>query len=110
MARDLDADDLAPEGVPGARAARWSIVLGAVLFAVFAVLTVASLAGSAIADDGSWMHLILGLALLIAVCIAMAAFVMAVSARVQKQTSMLLWLPLLALPGLVAYITFSNRF
>jgi predicted phage tail protein len=110
MARDIYADDVAPLGVPGARAARWSIVLGAVLFAVFAALTVASLTGSAIADDGSWMHLILGLSLLLGVCVAMAAFGMAVTARVQKQTSVLLWLPLLALPGLVAYIALSSRF
>ena len=110
MARDLYADDLAPLGVPGARAARWSIILGAVLFAVFAALTVASYAGTPIAEDGPWMNLILGLSLLIAVCVAMAAFGMAVTARVQKQTSVLLWLPLLALPGLVAYISLNSRF
>ena len=110
MARDLYADSLVPLGVPGARAARWSIVIGAVLFGVFGALTVASLAGTPIADDGSWMNLILGLSLLIGVCIAMAAFGMAVTARVQKQTSVLLWLPLLALPGLVAYISLNSRF
>ena len=40
----------------------------------------------------------------------MVAFTQAVTAKVQKQTSVLLWVPLLALPALIVYVVFSSRF
>jgi hypothetical protein len=100
----------APVAFPGRRAARWAIVLGAIVALGFAGLAVASLTGTPIADDGPWMHLVLALIMLVALAVGMTAFGMAVVAGVQRQRSLLLLLPLLAFPGLVAYLFFSTRF
>ena len=56
------------------------------------------------------MHFALALALVFAFGLTMIAFTQAVTAKVQKQTSVLLWVPLLALPALIVYVVFSSRF
>ncbi len=107
---NLSATTVDLDEVPQSRSARWAIGMAGAVTLVFAALSVATFTGSPVADDGAGMHFALALTLVFGFCLAMVAFTQAVTAKVQKQTSVLLWVPLLALPALIVYVVFSSRF
>jgi amino acid transporter len=96
--------DPAPRSKPHAR---WAVGLG-ILVAVGCAAAIATYAvASTATTNGSWFSFLGGVALLLAVLTSMGAFAMAVTAKIQRDHSLLLWLPVALFPAIVAFIVLS---
>ena len=94
--------------------ARWAVGLaGAVLvaFAVtFAILAVAYAIGGSGATEDNWVGFLGMVSLLGGLLASLAAFALAVVARVKHERWALLWLPLSVFPALLAFLLLGEAF
>ena len=96
------------------RVARWAVGLLAV-FAVAVVATIMTLAvgyaiGGQSAIEDNWVA-VLGLAMaFVGLLASLAAFVLAIVAKIRRERWTLLWAPLCAFPAFVAFLVLGEAF
>jgi hypothetical protein len=90
------------------RVARLAVALAALVVVAiavsFAVFAVAYLVGGSDATEDNWVGYLAGVALLAGLTVSLAAFALALAARIGGERWALLWLPLSAFPALVAFL------
>ena len=99
---------------PGGRLARWavglSLVSGATIAAAIATFGIAYAAGGSSKVEDNWVaYLVTSLALAGLVC-SLAAFALAVVAKVRQERWAVLWLPLSLLPAAVLFVVLGELF
>lgn len=92
------------------RAVRRATAAATASAAALALFGLAYAVGGADATADNWVGILVVLALLGGVPASLAAFVLAVLAKVQHERWALLWLPLAVFPSLVAFVVLGEAF
>jgi len=96
------------------RLARWAVGLaGAVVVAIaasFAIFAVAYAIGGSGATEDNWVGFLGMVSLLGGLLASLAAFALAVVAKVKHERWALLWLPLSVFPALLAFLLLGEAF
>lgn len=94
--------------------ARWAVGLAAVFAAViavsYAIFAVAYAVGGVGATEDNWVGFLAAVSLLGGLVASLAAFALAVVARVKHERWSLLWLPLSLFPVLLAVVVLAEVF
>ena len=88
--------------------AKWAVGLAGIVAVVVAGLAVAYVLEGTDVTDNPWVSFFAAVLLVIGLLIAMPAFGMAVTAKVQHETWAALWLPLLVFPALVVFVVYGQ--
>jgi hypothetical protein len=96
------------------RLARWAVGLAAVVAVAiatsFAIFAVAYAIGGSGATEDNWVGFLVGVSLLGGLLASLAAFALAVVAKVKRERWALLWLPLSVFPALLAFLVLGEAF
>lgn len=96
------------------RLARWGVRVGAtsagITATAFAVFAVATVIGGSGATDDNWVGYLVGVLLAGGLLGSLAAFALAISAKVKHEPWTLLWLPLSLFPAILAFIVVGESF
>ncbi len=99
---------------PHGRLAEWAVGSAAVFGVAFAVsigtIAIAYAAGVESAVEDNWLGALLVFVAFAGVVGSLAAFAMAIVARIRHERWKLLWLPLCLLPGLIAFVILGEAF
>jgi len=108
----------APISVPPAqghsRLARWAVGLAATVVVAIAassaIFAVAYVVGGSGATEDNWVGFLSMVSLLSGLLVSLAAFALAVVARLKHERWALLWLPLSVFPALLAFLALGEAF
>lgn len=96
------------------RTARWAVgtasVVAAVIVLSAAIFAVAYAIGGVSATEDNWVGFLAAAALLGGLAASLAAFILAVVARVRHERWAVLWLPLVLFPALSAFVVLGELF
>ena len=88
--------------------AKWAVGLAGIVAVGVALLAVAYVVEGSDVTDNPWVSFSAAVLLLLALLMAMPAFGMAVTAKVQRETWPALWLPLVVFPALVVFVVYGR--
>ena len=88
--------------------AKWAVGLAGIVAVGAAGLAVVYVVQGADVTDNPWVRFFAAVLLLLALLVAMPAFGMAVTAKVQRETWPALWLPLVVFPALVVFVVYGQ--
>ena len=96
------------------RLARWGVRLGATAAAMtataFALFALATAIGGSGATEDNWVGYLVGVLLAGGLLGSLAAFALAIPAKVKHERWALLWLPLLLFPAILAFLAIGEAF
>ena len=96
------------------RLVRWAVGLAAAVAVTiatsFAIFAVAYAIGGSGATEDNWVGFVVGISLLGGLLASLAAFALAVVARVKHERWALLWLPLFVFPALLVFLVLGEAF
>jgi hypothetical protein len=96
------------------RLARWAVaiaaVVGVAILASAAIFAVAYAIGGPAATEDNWVGLVVVVSLLGGLVASLAAFALAVAAKIKHEQWALLWLPLALFPALLGFIVLGELF
>lgn len=101
-------------GGPHGRIARWAVGSAAVCGTVFAASAVAAVIAYVVGIEGAvedtWVGALLAISAFSGALGSLAAFVLAIIAKVRRERWALLWLPLSIFPAIVLFISLGEAF
>jgi hypothetical protein len=96
------------------RLARWGVgIAAAVAIAILvsaAIFAVAYAVGGSGATEDNWVGLLVAVSLLGGLVASLAAFALALAAKIKHEQWALLWLPLLLFPAVLAFLVLGELF
>jgi hypothetical protein len=99
---------------PHSRLARWAVRLAAAVAVAiatsFAIFAVAYAIGGSGATEDNWVGFLAAVSLLGGFLASLAAFALAIGAKVKHERWALLWLPLSVFPVLLAFLVLGEAF
>lgn len=102
------------QGHSHSRLARWAVGLsvgfGAAFVSSIAIIASAYAVGGEGGIEDTWLGMLLAAITSVGVLGSLAAFVLAIVARVQRERWALLWLPLCVFPALVLFVMLGEVF